>query len=217
MYKFLNEESGHIKSEYGDHTWEIGKKYSVKGKIICCENGFHASEKPLDALGYVKGNVLAIVEGFGDCDIEEDKSAHRSMKIVSAYKWGKVDSVELAIFCADLVLKIYEEKYPNDKRPREAIEAAKNWIKNPIAASAASAASAARAASAASAASWATWAAWAAESAARAARAARAASAASAESATWAAWAAAWAASAAITEKINQWMIDRIETLERID
>ena len=31
------------------------------------------------------------------------------------------------IECADSVLPIFEEKYPNDKRPREAIEAAKAW------------------------------------------------------------------------------------------
>ncbi|MFW9922180.1 MAG: putative immunity protein [Candidatus Thorarchaeota archaeon] len=39
--------------------------------------------------------------------------------------------------CAERVLAIFEEKYPQDKRPREAIEAAKAWafgnIKMPIA------------------------------------------------------------------------------------
>ena len=35
-------------------------------------------------------------------------------------------SVDLAIFCAERVLPIFEAKYPNDDRPRKAIEAAKN-------------------------------------------------------------------------------------------
>ena len=37
-------------------------------------------------------------------------------------------SVKLAIFAAELVIKNFEDKYPNDKRPREAIEAAKKWL-----------------------------------------------------------------------------------------
>ncbi|HUU77860.1 MAG TPA: Imm5 family immunity protein [candidate division Zixibacteria bacterium] len=41
------------------------------------------------------------------------------------------------IECAKSVLPIFEEKYPNDKRPREAVEAAKAWaygeIKMPVA------------------------------------------------------------------------------------
>jgi len=36
-----------------------------------------------------------------------------------------------AIYCAEAVLSIYEERYPNDNRPRAAIEAAKACLKNP--------------------------------------------------------------------------------------
>ena len=39
--------------------------------------------------------------------------------------------VIFAVECAFHVLKIYEKEYPNDKRPRDAIKAARNWIKNP--------------------------------------------------------------------------------------
>lgn len=35
----------------------------------------------------------------------------------------------LAIYCAELVLPIFEEKYPTDKRPREAVEAARLYAK----------------------------------------------------------------------------------------
>ncbi len=37
-----------------------------------------------------------------------------------------------SIDCAEYVLPIFEEKYPNDKRPREAIEAAKAWAQGKI-------------------------------------------------------------------------------------
>src|SRR3990167_7567522 len=39
--------------------------------------------------------------------------------------------VSYAVFAAESVIGIYEKKYPNDKRPREAIEAAKRCIDNP--------------------------------------------------------------------------------------
>jgi len=39
--------------------------------------------------------------------------------------------VSYAVFAAEQVIDLYEEKYPNDKRPREAIEAAKKCIENP--------------------------------------------------------------------------------------
>jgi len=47
------------------------------------------------------------------------------MRVIKTYQWKKEDSVKLAIFAAEQVIEIYEKKYPNDKRPREAIEAAK--------------------------------------------------------------------------------------------
>jgi len=39
--------------------------------------------------------------------------------------------VAYAIFAAELVLYIYEKKYPNNKAPRQAIEAAKKCLSNP--------------------------------------------------------------------------------------
>ena len=39
--------------------------------------------------------------------------------------------VSYAVFAAEQVIDIYEKKYPDDKRPRNAIEAAKKCIKDP--------------------------------------------------------------------------------------
>jgi len=39
--------------------------------------------------------------------------------------------VSYAVFAAEQVIKNYEKQYPDDKRPREAIEAAKKCIENP--------------------------------------------------------------------------------------
>ena len=43
----------------------------------------------------------------------------------------KIDKVRYAVFAARQVLHIFEDKYPDDDRPRKAIEAAEAYIKNP--------------------------------------------------------------------------------------
>jgi hypothetical protein len=60
----------------------------------------------------------------------------------------KEQAVKIAIYSAELVLHIYEEKYPEDDRPRKAIEAAKEYLetRGTHAAAAADAAHAAHAA-----------------------------------------------------------------------
>ena len=46
---------------------------------------------------------------------------------------NKRQKVQYAIFAAEQVINIYEKKYPDDKRPREAIDAAKAYLANPCA------------------------------------------------------------------------------------
>jgi len=95
--------------------------------------------------------------------------------------------IEFACRCAERVLHFYEEKYPDDDRPRKAIEAARVCITDNT--SAAWSAESAR--SAAESATWSAWSAWsAAESAAWSAWSAWSA----AESATWSAAWSAWSA-----------------------
>ena len=53
------------------------------------------------------------------------------MRIVESWEWTKEDSVKLAVYAAELVIGIYEKRYPNDDRPRKAIKAAKAYLKNP--------------------------------------------------------------------------------------
>jgi hypothetical protein len=112
--------------------------------------------------------------------------------------------IEFACRCAEHVLHLYEDKYPDDKRPREAIEAARAYAEGR-----GSAAEAARAAEAA-------WAAWAAARAA--ARAARDADwAAEAARVAWAAGdaarAAAWAARVA---RDADWAAEAAEAAARV-
>jgi hypothetical protein len=122
--------------------------------------------------------------------------------------------VQFAINCAERVLEDFESRYPSDKRPLVAIEAAKKWLRNPTSANAANAAYAAYAATyAANAAAYAAaanaaYAAYAAYAAANAAYAAYAA--------TYAANAAAYAAAAANAAANANELENQISDLRRI-
>ena len=91
--------------------------------------------------------------------------------------FDKKDCVLLAIQFAENVLHIFEENCPNDKRPRQAVEAAKTWLRNPTEENRKDAGGASADARAAAYAAYADWAAadWAAYAAAYAAYAASAA------------------------------------------
>jgi hypothetical protein len=235
-WKFLKKQGRAIVSNHGNLKWKIGEWQHVDGDIVACENGLHASKKVYEAFSYIQGEILAKVEVKGKKDEQDDKAAYSDMRIVEAYKWTKKDSVALSIFAAELCLKEFEKLYPKDKRPRNAIEAARavlthDTAKNRSAAwSARSAAWSARSAaeSAWSAARSAAWsaarsAAWSARSAAWSAWSASESAWSAAESAESAARSAAWsarsaarsAAESAAIKKIAKWMNDRVKELER--
>ncbi len=178
-YKFLREG---LKSNRGNHTWQVGQWYH-EDEVDLCNKGFHCSKEIWQAFSYVQGEIFAEVEVKGKSDKSDDKEVWSDMRIIKAYKWQKKDSVALSIYSAELCINEFEKVYPTDKRPREAIEAAKKWLLEPTkenesaaawsaASAAASAESAARSASAESAA---RSAAWSARSAAWSARSARSA------------------------------------------
>ncbi len=143
-WKYLQLDSkGNIISNYDRSKWKIGKWRETKKTAKNCENGFHSSKEIYQAYSYVAGEVLAKVEVDGQFDEGTDKLSFQRMRIVKAYKWDKTTSVKLAIYAAEQVISIYEKEYPDDKRPRRAIQAAKKYLKNPTAARAAYAADAA--------------------------------------------------------------------------
>ena len=110
----------------------------------------------------------------------------------------RADKIRYAIYAAEQVVDIFERKYPEDKRPRQAIDAAKTYLNNPTRANKRAAyAAAAYAYAANAAAANAAYAAAAANAAYAAAYAAYAANAAAAYAAN-----AAYAAAAAMKEKI---------------
>jgi hypothetical protein len=193
LWKCLKLKGGKIISGYDNSLWKIGKWRKVPAPKEACI-GLNASENIIDAIQFVSPDVIAEVEVKGVCIESGDKVTCEMMRILRVWKWEKADSVALAIFAARLCLKNFEKVYPNDNRPRLAIEAAEAYQQNPCESAASAARSAASAARSAASAAWS--AAWSAASAARSA-------AWSAESAASAAWSAESAASAASASKEN--------------
>ena len=186
------------------YNFVVGKWHKHEGKLKMCRSGFHCSKNIIDAMRYVNCEWLAQVEVKGKHLIQDDKECWQEMRITKRWRWTKKMSVSLAIYAAELVLPIFEKKYPDDKRPREAIEVAKKVFKSDTSKNGAAAKapqSPKAAAGAAAEPPWATEAAWAAGAAAEAAKAAKVAWA--TEAAAKAAWAAA-AAKAAETAKAKQ-------------
>jgi hypothetical protein len=79
------------------------------------------------------------IEWFCAKKFKTDKKVIRELMEYDYFDWAnwalvkllnKKNRLKYAIYCANLVLPIFEERYPNDKRPREAIIAAKKVLKN---------------------------------------------------------------------------------------
>ena len=201
-WKFLRKVGRTIKSHNGEMKWKIGEWNKVDGELDLCHRGFHCSKTAYQAFSFVQGEVLALVECKGKSIVEDDKECWEEQRIVKAYKWTKKDSLKLAIFSAELVLKNFEKKYPDDMRPREAIEAAKKVLFKDTARNRSAAWSAARSA-------WS--AAWSAAESAAGSAAWSAAESAAESAAGSAAWSA--ACSAAI-KKIEKYFTKLVEGLE---
>jgi hypothetical protein len=67
-----------------EFAFEIGQTYSVDGNVRACRNGFHACEYPLSVFDYYAPATSrsALVELSGDMDVEGDKTAARTIKVI---------------------------------------------------------------------------------------------------------------------------------------
>ncbi len=131
-YKFLRDDR---RSGMGNEPpWGEGETRSVKGEIIPCERGYHASPTPWDALRYAPGSALCVVRLSGDLmphGNPVDKYAARTCEVVRIVNVAR----ELRLFaadCAERVLPIFERNHPDDDRPRKAIEAARAYARGEI-------------------------------------------------------------------------------------
>ena len=158
-------------------------------EFILSERGCYSREQ-VNALSFINNEIITLK----DMLTSELPLKDKFWWLCKKCELTKDENVLIAIKCARVVLHLFEDKYPNDDRPRKAILAAEKYLETHNAAAAAYAADAAYAAAAANA--YAADAAYAAAAAA-AADAADAAAAAAADAAYAADAANAYAADAA--------------------
>ena len=98
----------------------------IKGTIKCCERGYHLVTA--SQLVEYLGPTIWVAEGKGDTDVQDDKTAFRQARLLSRVTtWDERMARIFACDCAERVLHIYEKAYPDDKRPRTAVEVAKRY------------------------------------------------------------------------------------------
>jgi len=208
FYKILNLDGSphnggkgkwHLPTKKRDGTWEPGKWMPKLTDLVPCEHGYHLCREQ-DLIRWL-GPMICVAEGRGKQIVCDDKVVFAQARLLSSCKiWNKRTGRLFVADCAEHVLPIWERKYPNDPRPRKAVEAARLFAdgeitREKLATAGAAARDAARAAAGAAARAAAGAAAWA---------AARAA-------ARDAAWAAAGdAAGAAARDAEREWQTKRL-------
>jgi len=83
-WKSLKYKDGKIISDYDKSEWKIGEWRTVCEPTELCK-GLNCSEMILDAIGFVKPDVIAEVEIFGKCLKDTDKYTCERMRILRAW------------------------------------------------------------------------------------------------------------------------------------
>ena len=119
-----------LTSHWDGSKWEIGVWRTLESIEKECE-GFNCSPRVVDAIQWVPMHILARVEAGGQIIVGDGKSTCQRMRVIEAWGWPKNESVRLAIYCAELVLPLWEKWMANDPRPLDAVAMARSWLINP--------------------------------------------------------------------------------------
>jgi len=95
----------------------------AQGDLELCSNGYHLTDAEhlldwLNATIYEAEPSKEMIEG-------DDKIVCRSVRLLKKLHWDDRIARLFACDCAERSLGIYEKDYPDDKRPRHAIETAR--------------------------------------------------------------------------------------------
>jgi len=117
-----------MKSGKGDELpWVVGETRRIEGEVALYFRGYHSSPTILDALGYAPGPVACVVEVSEPVGKDSSKQVSRTRTLIAALDATRVLH-EFTCRVAEDVLSIFENQFPNDKRPREVIETKRKWL-----------------------------------------------------------------------------------------
>lgn len=106
---------------------EPGKWFEVEGELIPCIRGLHLCREK-DLLRWLAPEIWE-AEYEGECIEEKDKLVVRKARLVRRIKsWNIATARLFELDCAEHFLWRYEKRYPEDGRPRKAIETARRYI-----------------------------------------------------------------------------------------
>ena len=131
--KFLDEDGV---GPYSRFRWPLpnGKKpgrwVKANGDLIACENGIHAVT-PGQARDWLRPECYIIELGGRVIDAGDKLVSRRGRLLRRVDSWNDCTAQLFAADCAAHVLKFYEREYPDDKRLREAIRAARTYARTP--------------------------------------------------------------------------------------
>jgi hypothetical protein len=130
-YKALTKDNRGTYSDYDftDYLPKNGKpgKWLPKVETLdMCASGYHYA-KQSDIIDWLNEQIFE-VEVKGKTIKGDNKSAAQQIRFVrKCAKWNDKSARLFACDCAERVLPLYEKEYPDDKRPRMAIETARKF------------------------------------------------------------------------------------------
>jgi hypothetical protein len=136
LYKLTSPEGKPLHGGAGSWSKPRGKRAGawreVTGKVVPCENGLHLLR--LQDIGrWLRTGVLWEVEAGTERIDHGDKIVVRRARLIR--KAAVIDDKVLRLLACDFaehVLPIFEKKRPGDLRPREAIAAARAYVRGEI-------------------------------------------------------------------------------------
>jgi len=130
LFKIINENGTPCHGGWGKWSLPHNKQPGdwmppVKGKLIACENGYHLCREG-DLIKWL-GPAIFEAEYRGERLDTGNKIVVRQARLLRRLNWDERIARHFACDCAEEVLHLYEQKYPDDLRPRQAIEVARRY------------------------------------------------------------------------------------------
>ena len=117
----------YLPEKLADGTWKPGRWMpEIEGKLIPCERGYHICRP--DDLVYWLDETIYEVEYEGKIVEDDNKCVVRRARLLRRVEtWTERTARLFAADCAEHILHIFETEYPDDDRPRNAIQAARDY------------------------------------------------------------------------------------------